>query len=177
MYIKVTYPPHIWAIDAVRKTVETGDIVGETLEGHVSEVRDNITILTSQESGIARREEILGILPKATDSLEDRRIRVHLRWYNKEMYTERSLREKLDGALGTENYELTIDLEGKLVELKVSAASTSVYNSVKSLLEEVVPLDYLISVFMYSSTQSDLYYGTATVIRTVTPIYDNGLEV
>lgn len=177
MYIKVLYPPHIWAIDAVRKTVETGDVVGEVLEDHVREMEDNITILTSRESGIARREEILGIIPKATDSLEDRRIRVHLRWYNKEMYTERSLREKLDGALGTENYELTIDLEGKLVELKVSAASTSVYNSVKSLLEEVVPLDYLISVFMYSSTQNDLSYGTATVMRTVTPIYDNGLEV
>ena len=79
--------------------------------------------------------------------------------------------------LGADNYELAIDLEGKLVELKVSAASTSVYNSVKQLLEDVVPLDYLISVFMYSSTQSDLFYGTATVIRTVTPIYDNGLEV
>ena len=177
MYIKVIYPPHIWAIDAVRGTVETGDVVGEELEDHVREVEDNITILTSRESGIARREEILGIIPKATDSLEDRRTAVHLRWYNREMYTETSLREKLDGALGADNYELTIDLEGKLVELKVSAASTSVYNSVKSLLEEVVPLDYLISVFMYSSTQSDLYYGMATVIRTVTPIYDNGLEV
>ena len=126
MYIKVTYPPHIWASDAVRKAVETGDIAGGTLEGHVSEGRDNITILTSQESGIARREEILGIIPKETDSLEDRRVRVHLRWYNMEMYTEKSLREKLDGALGADNYELAIDLEGKLVELKVSAASTSV---------------------------------------------------
>lgn len=177
MRTKVVYPPHIWNIREIQANVTAGDLAGQLFEDHIQEVDDNLTILKSRESGIARREKILGIIPKTTDTLEERRLRVHLRWYNQEMYTEKSLQEKLDGALGAGNYEFTIYLEEKLIELKVSAGSETAYSSVKQLLEEVVPLDYLISVFMFSSIWSDLYYGIATVMRTTVPIYDNGLEV
>jgi hypothetical protein len=162
MYVKIVYPPHIWGIDAVRAVVEASDKAGERMEDAMQEVDDNLTVLTSRESGIARREELLGLIPKTTDTLEDRRLRVHLRWYNRESYTERSLKEKLNAAIGESNYTMAVDIEGKEVRVLIELNRKSMYQTIRQLLDDIVPLDYLIDVGLrYNTYQkvSKLTYG------------------
>ena len=48
-----------------------------------------------------------------TASLEDRKVEVLLRWWSSPVYTETTLRQKLDAVLGRENYILDIELDKK----------------------------------------------------------------
>lgn len=177
MQIKVIYPPHIWNIREIRLILDAGDKVGRIMEDDTKEVDDNLTILTSRLSGIERREKILGIVPAATDTLEDRRARVHLRWYNRQFYTERLLREILDGALGSDKYTMDILLDEKMVQVRIKDASRSVMKSVTKLLEDIIPLDYLFKTIL----QKEMYLYQNVAVKTIAgqkvELHDNGKEV
>lgn len=149
MLVNVYYPDVVINIRDVKIAIDTGDKVGIVLEDHLDELDDNIAIKTSRESGIMRREKILGIRPLDTASLEDRRMEVLLRWYDTPIYTERILRQKLDAALGPENYTLTINLDDKIVCCEMKERSQNVVQSVLRLLEQMVPLDYGLEVIRY----------------------------
>lgn len=63
----------------------------------------------ARETGIARRETMLHIVPFADDTLEDRRFKVQAMWNGKLPYTYRILVEKLDNLCGPGNYVLHLN--------------------------------------------------------------------
>lgn len=146
MLINVQYPEVVLNIKDVKASVDAGDKMSEILERHLIELDNNINIMTSEESGIARREKILGINPPDTASLEDRRLEVLIRWYDTPVYTEVTLRNKLDSVLGKGNYRLTIDLDTKTVSCQIELTRRLMFKSVEELFEQMVPLDYLIDI-------------------------------
>lgn len=148
MLVRVEYPEVVLNIKDVKAAIDAGDKVADIVEKSLDELDNNITILTSEESGIARREKILGIQPPDTASLEDRRLEVLMRWYDTPLYTETTLRNKLDSVLGKENYVLVIDLDKKLVECQIELTRRLMFKSVQELFEQMVPLDYLLSVIL-----------------------------
>lgn len=168
MLVKVVYPPHVINIKEIKLILDAGDKVGNMAEDDTAEINDNLTVLTSRLSGIERREKILGIIPKASDTLEDRRLRVHLRWYNKDFYTERTLIEKLNSVLGKNNYVLNIDLDKKTVSVLIELARTSMRQSIEKLLDDIVPMDYLFSVSLRYNTWEKVKAKTWEYWRTRT---------
>lgn len=88
MHVNVEYPEVILNIKDVKAAIDAGDKVGDILERALFELDNDICIRSSEESGIAHREKILGINPRDTDSIEDRRLEVLLRWYDSPLYTE-----------------------------------------------------------------------------------------
>lgn len=146
MLIRVEYPEVVINIKDVKAAIDAGDKISDMVDRNLGELDNNITILTSEESGIARREKILGIKPPDTASLEDRRLEVLMRWYDTPLYTETTLRNKLDSVLGKGNYVLVIDLDKKLVECQIELTRRLMFKSVQELFEQMVPLDYLLSV-------------------------------
>lgn len=146
MLVNVQYPEAVINIREIKSCVAAGDKVGDVLERHLSELDNNITIKDAEISGIARRESILGIQPSDVASLEDRRLEVLLRWYDTPMYTEVTLRQKLDATLGAGQYDLVIDLDKKLVSCLVEITRSKMMESVREMFEQMIPLDYLISV-------------------------------
>lgn len=148
MLIRVEYPEVVINIKDVKAAIDAGDKISDMVDKNLEELDNNITILTSEVSGIARREKILGIQPPDTASLEDRRLEVLMRWYDTPLYTETTLRNKLDSVLGKGNYVLTIDLDKKLVECQIELTRRLMFKSVQELFEQMVPLDYLLSVVL-----------------------------
>lgn len=148
MLIRVEYPEVVINIKDVKAAIDAGDKISDMVDRNLGELDNNITILTSEESGIARREKILGIKPPDTASLEDRRLEVLMRWYDTPLYTETTLRNKLDSVLGKGNYVLVIDLDKKLVECQIELTRRLMFKSVQELFEQMVPLDYLLSVIL-----------------------------
>lgn len=148
MLIRVEYPEVIINIKDVKAAIDAGDKISDMVDKNLEELDNNITILTSEESGIARREKILGIQPPDTANLEDRRLEVLMRWYDTPLYTETTLRNKLDSVLGKGNYVLVIDLDKKLVECQIELTRRLMFKSVQELFEQMVPLDYLLSVVL-----------------------------
>ena len=86
---EIYLPPHIEALQEIAEVNRITEIQLAKLEECINELRDNLLILTSRESGIARREKILKITPLDTDTLEERRFRVWLNWYDSYPYTEK----------------------------------------------------------------------------------------
>lgn len=148
MHIKVEYPEAVINIREIKACIDAGDTIGEILERHLEEIDQDIAIKTSAESGIQHREKILGIQPLDTASLEDRRLEVLLKWWSSPVYTETTLRQKLDATLGKENYILKIDLDRKLLSCQIEVTRKYMSNSVKNLFEQMVPLDYLLEIIL-----------------------------
>lgn len=146
MHVNIEYPEVVLNIKDVKAAIDAGDKVGEILEKALLELDNNICIKSSEESGIAHREKVLGINPRDTDSVEDRRLEVLLRWYDSPLYTETVLRQKLDATLGKNQYVLDIDLDTKTVSCLVELTRKRMQKSVTDMLDQMVPMDYLISI-------------------------------
>lgn len=152
MHVNVEYPEAILNIKDVKVVIDAGDKVGKVLERALFELDNNIYIKSSEKSGIAHREKILRINPRDTDTTEDRRLEVLLRWYDSPLYTETVLRQKLDAALGENQYVLQIDLDTKTVSCLVELTKRKMQKSVIDMFDQMVPLDYLISVTLRYNT-------------------------
>lgn len=148
MHINVEYPDVVIDIREIKACVDAGDNVGRVLENYLEEIDRNITIKTAEESGIQRREKILGIQPLDTASLEGRKVEVLLRWWSSPVYTETTLRQKLDAVLGRENYILDIELDKKQVSCQVEVTRKYMIKGVEDLFEQMVPLDYLLEIIL-----------------------------
>lgn len=152
MHVNVEYPEVILNIKDVKAAIDAGDKVGDILERALFELDNDICIRSSEESGIAHREKILGINLRDTDSIEDRRLEVLLRWYDSPLYTETVLRQKMDATLGENQYVLKINLNTKTVFCLVELTRKRMQKSVIDMLDQMVPLDYLISVALRYNT-------------------------
>ncbi len=168
MLIRVEYPEVVINIKDVKAAIDAGDKISDMVDRNLGELDNNITILTSEESGIARREKILGIQPPDTASLEDRRLEVLMRWYDTPLYTETTLRNKLDSVLGKGNYVLVIDLDKKLVECQIELTRRLMFKSVQELFEQMVPLDYLLSVVLRYNQHLTLHKFTHGQLKAYT---------
>ena len=167
MHVKVYYPDVVFDIKDIRAVVDAGDKIGERLEQDLDALDSDLNIKSSKESGIIRRERILGINPLDTTSLEDRRLEVLTRWYDTPVYTETTLRNKLDSIMGKGKYILNINLEEKIVRYETEPIERLTLNPVHTLLDQMVPLDYMIAIrFKYK--QKNMFYIGNTVKETKT---------
>ena len=167
MHVKVYYPDVVFDIKDIRAVVDAGDKIGERLEQDLDALDSDLNIKSSKESGIIRRERILGINPLDTTSLEDRRLEVLARWYDTPVYTEITLRNKLDSIMGKGKYILNINLEEKIVRYETEPIERLALNTVHTLLDQMVPLDYMIAIrFKYK--QKNMFYIGNTVKETKT---------
>lgn len=168
MLLEIRYPDAVLHIEDVRLSIEAGDKAGESFERAMDEVDNNIAVCTSEESGIARREKILGIQPLDTATLEERRLEVLLKWFSVPPYTERALRRKLDTVLGEGNYILTIDLDAKTISCRIHWRQVPygirMQKSITDMFEEMIPLDYLIGVALYDYFESNHILYTAGAV-------------
>lgn len=146
MHVRVEYPDAVINIREIKACIDAGDSMGGILEQHLEELDQNITIKTSGESGIRHREKILGIQPLDTADIDERKAEVLLRWWSSPIYTERTLRQKLDAVLGKDRYVLDIKLDEKVVVCQIEVTRKYLSKSVEELFEQMVPLDYLLSI-------------------------------
>jgi hypothetical protein len=120
----------------------------------ITDIYNNISIDSSNEYGVARREKILGIVPKGTDTLDDRKFRIKTRESESLPYTKRTLYSMLENLCGVGGFTLTIDHANKYLTCTVSLPSASNYDDVRQLLERVVPANMIIdSGLMYNTHQ------------------------
>lgn len=121
----------------------------------------NEFILSADEYGISRFEKMLGILPSASDTLENRRARVQNRWFNTAPYTIRTLTRKLRELLGGDhNFSIWSDFE-KTYQLILTVYSTndSRLEEIKYLLSAVIPADIVTDIIYESAHDGKIYCG------------------
>lgn len=102
--------------------------------------------ITTTKTAIKRYEDMLGIVAKGTDTLEDRRFRV-LAIYNKQLpYTRIVLEQNLTTFCGKDGYELILDYVGNVLTVKIALTAKSMFDTVNSYLEGVIPMNLVIDL-------------------------------
>lgn len=105
-------------------------------------------ISDATEYGIKRWEKILGIYPKATATLEERKFTVLARINEELPFTMTMLKAKLEILCGAEGEGYVVSLipdEYKLI-VKVALVAVSNYQDVADLLDRIVPANMIIEL-------------------------------
>lgn len=97
-------------------------------------------------NGVARYESILKIVPKATETLDERKFKILARYNEQLPYTYRALLERLDTLCGPDGYSVAVDVPGYTVEVRVALTASNNFDAVADLLENIVPVNMLIDL-------------------------------
>lgn len=134
----------------------------EQVWNRADELLDNQFVLTAGNLGLSRWEEILGIVPKATDTLDDRRFRVLTRLNEELPYTLPQLRNILQTLCGEGNFSAEIEAETYELIVKIGLAAKRHFSDVKALLERVSPENLMINLSQLYNTHAELARFTYT---------------
>ena len=122
-----SYVPSVYeGFVEMEKIVDTGDKVIDEAEKQVASLLNNQWITQADEKGVEEWESILNIIASpGTEDLAFRRSRIINRLASRMPFTETTLRQKLDGIIGSGNYILTIDNNQYIIYLESSATNQS----------------------------------------------------
>lgn len=100
------------------------------------------------EYGCERNEQILGIIPDPSDTLEDRRRRIRGYYTSNKPYTIKKLREVLGTMCGENGYILTVDTENYIVKVAIKLESRRLVDNADELVRRMVPANLIVDVYL-----------------------------
>ena len=139
-------PPILQPVRELRAICEGQRTVLEDVWAAVEAALDDQFIEDARESGIARREKILSITPKGTDTLEDRRFRVKARMNERLPFTLPALRQQMADLCGPDGYTVSMDQGTYLLTVRVALTAKSNFDDVGALLRRVAPANIIIDL-------------------------------
>ena len=119
-------------------------------------ILDECFIDTLDGYGCARWEKMLAIVPKDTDTLELRRLRIKTALNGDTPYTMRSLENKLKTLCGEGNFVLRYANDIYTLSIGLALGVKEQYDYLKQVLEEIVPANIIIEMFLMYNTHETL---------------------
>ena len=100
------------------------------------------------DTGLSRWEAILGIVPKSTDTLEERSFRILVRLNEQLPYTVPTIKKQLSVLCGADGYQFILDNNNYVVTVKLALSNKNNFQDVTDYLRKVVPanMDIIISL-------------------------------
>ena len=124
---------------------------GDNLKLATKNVFKDQFINTATPNGVKRYEEMLGIVSKATESLDVRQFRLFVRFNETLPYTVPKLKEQLAKLCGYDGYSIWVDVVNYELIVKLALKSKGMFNEVGQMLERTVPLNMVIDLdLMYN---------------------------
>ncbi len=109
-------------------------------------------IYDATENSVARWESMLGISPKGTDTLDERKFRILTRLNQELPYTVRKLMQVLTNLCGADGYSVEVNAAEYHVEVKLAMSNESNYSEVESILKKMLPANLTQHIqIMYNS--------------------------
>lgn len=112
----------------------------------IDDMLDDKFIATAMETGIARREKMLGLSPFADDDLESRRFRIQAKWIDKLPYTYPALINKLDNLCGDDGYVVSRDCSTHTLDIKIELTKSRMFDEVSKVARQMVPANFIVTV-------------------------------
>lgn len=113
-------------------------------------------ILDATKNGVERRESILKVIPKGTDTLDERKFRLIARENEKLPYTYRAIQQRLIKLCGQDGYTLTVSNNTFTIKVRVALANKSNYGDVESLIDKMAPENMIIDLSLLYNQHSAL---------------------
>ena len=114
-------------------------------------VFDDQFIQNATENGVKRWEKILGITPKGTYTLDERRFNVLARMNEQLPYTMKQLHSSLTSLCGEEGYSLKLNADAYELIIKLALANENNIEAVESLLYKMLPANIVKNVMMFNT--------------------------
>lgn len=96
-------------------------------------------ILDATENGVRRWENLLGVSPKDTDTLDERKFRILTRLNQELPYTMRKLEQTLTNLCGANGYSIILTAANYHILVKLALANANAYEEVKKVLKKMIP--------------------------------------
>lgn len=153
----IDYFPYVMReFDAVKGIVEGEQPEFEQAWDTTDDLMNNQFINTAGNLGLSRWEQILGITPKGTDTIEERRFRILTRINEELPYTLPQLRVILETLCGKGNCSADIEEGTYILIVKIGLAAKNNFSDVEALLNRVVPQNLLVQLFQLYNTHAEL---------------------
>lgn len=143
---EIDVPLHIKNNDVISEIYRIGDKFASQWYDDIDSVNDDIFIATSTERGIARREAILKIIPLDTETLDARRARVMMRWYDRTPYTKIVIERRIKATCGEGNYVITYDAENMYLDVLLREVDDVTLYTIARELEELINLQLILNI-------------------------------
>lgn len=113
------------------------------------------------EEGVLRYEKILGITPKGTSTLDERKFGILTKINGQLPYTMESVEKSLTSLCGADGYTMELDANNYKLHVKLDLSNESNFNAVCDMLNAMLPANIERNVILYNTNeQLSLYtYG------------------
>ena len=118
----------------------------------IEELLNDQFVSEATNKGLSRWERILNIIPKNTDTLNERRFRILVKLNEQLPYTVKTIREQLDVLCGINGNQLKLDNDGYVVTVKLEKENKNNFQDVRDYLRKVVPANMEIIVGLLYNT-------------------------
>ena len=109
-------------------------------------------IQDASENGVSRWESIVGISPKGTDTLDERKFRILTKMNQEPPYTLRKLEHTLVNLCGVDGFSIEVFAAEYHVEVKLALDNSNNYSEVENILNEMIPANMTRNIkVMYNS--------------------------
>lgn len=111
-------------------------------------------ILDATVYGVSRWESMLGISPKDTDTLDERKFRILTRLNQELPYTLTRLKEVLTTLCGADGFTIDLQAAQYHIEIKLGVGNHSNYEEVQKLLNKMLPANLTQYIRLMYNTHS-----------------------
>ena len=108
-------------------------------------------IVDATENGVSRWEKILGIVPKATLTLDERKFTILTKINEQLPFTMTTLNERLKSLCGEDGYFLRIDNDKYTLTVRLALYNENNVTAVSDLLNRMIPANLIISVTLFNT--------------------------
>lgn len=146
MRIVEYFPDVISKSEHMRNLANAEDLGLSLLKNNYDEIFKNLYVETATVDGIERYEQMLGILHKLDDSLEDRRVAILAKLNTRLPYTRRVLIQFFNNLVGADGYTLRIDYGRRMIFLKIELSRKNQVAAIARMLRQVLPANMMFDI-------------------------------
>lgn len=162
----IDYLPHFMQnFSELKELMRVANIESDYMYSQIGRLLDEAFIQDCTEYGIRKYENFLHIIPDDGESLETRKLRVLMRWYDYSPYTVRVLVNKMNMICGVNNYDFELDLENYYFKIVTEFGTYGSVDELAYMFESILPMNiFYESVNLLNiETGCSLNYGSGVV--------------
>lgn len=155
-------------IEEIKEIIRVLNDEFEAAEKRLKQVLGNMFVLESDIEGIERYEKMLNVVPRADDTLDDRRFRILALYKGDTPYTLISLRRKLRDLCGDGNAEVTLDADNYRISIAIGLASKNQYDTAQKIVKSMLPCNLMLNYYLKYNQHQTLRKFTHTQLAAYT---------
>ena len=144
-------PPFVQDYREIKAIMDAEQISAETAWTDAENVLADQFVVDATENGVSRYEKILGIIPKGTYTLDERKFNILARMNEQLPYTMKQLHSSLASLCGEDGYTLKLDANAYELMVKLALSNENNLEAVEQLLYKMLPANIVTKVGMFNT--------------------------